>query len=66
MRIAAKLPAPDLSDLTAVEAAVPVIDRVRVLQSELSAEFARVTGREIRRVSFTVTGAIIPKRKRVN
>lgn len=66
VRIAAKLPAPDLSDLTAVEAAVPVIDRVRVLQSELSAEFARVTGREIRRVSFTVTGAIIPKRKRVN
>jgi len=65
VRIAAKLPVPDLSDLEAVEAAVPVLERGRALQSELAEEFARLTGREIRRVSFTVTGAIIPKRKRV-
>lgn|SRR5690606_9865987 len=65
VRIAAKLPVPDLSDLEAIEAAVPVLERVRALQAELAEEFARLTGRDIRRVSFTVTGAIIPKRKRV-
>jgi len=65
VRIAAKLPVPDLSDLEAIDAAVPVLERVRALQAELADEFARLTGRDIHRVSFTVTGAIIPKRKRV-
>lgn len=65
VRIAAKLPVPDLSDLEAIEAEVPVLERLRALQAELAEEFARLTGRDIRRVSFTVTGAIIPKRKRV-
>lgn len=65
VRIAAKLPVPDLSDLEAIEAAVPVLERVRALQAELAEEFARLTGRDIRRVSFTVTGAVIPKRSRV-
>lgn len=65
VRIAAKLPIPDLSDVAAIEAEIPVLDRVRMLQSQLADEIARLTGREIRRVSFTVTGAIIPERKRV-
>lgn len=65
VRIATKLPVPDLTDLEAIEVAVPVLEQVRALQSELAEEFARLTGRDIRRVSFTVTGAIIPKRKRV-
>lgn len=65
VRVAARLPVPDLGDREAVETAVPVVERVRVLQSELAIELARLTGREIRRVSVTVTGAIIPKRKRV-
>lgn len=65
VRIAAKLPVPDLSDREAIKATVPVFERVRALQSDLAEEFARLTGREIRRVSFVVTGAIIPKRKRV-
>jgi len=65
VRIAAKLPVPDLNDGEAIEIAVPVIERVRVLQAELAEQFARLTGREIRRVSFTVTGAVIPARKRV-
>lgn len=65
VRIATKLPVPDLTDLEAIEVAVPVLEQVRALQSKLAEEFARLTGRDIRRVSFTVTGAIIPKRKRV-
>lgn len=66
VRVAARLPVPDLSDLDAINAEVPILQRVRALQSALAEEFARLTGREIRRVSFTVTGAIIPDRKRVS
>ena len=65
VRIATKLPVPDLGDVDAIRAAVPVVDRVRALQAQLADECARLTGREIRRISVTVTGAIIPKRKRV-
>lgn len=65
VRIAAKLPIPDLTDLDALEAEVPVMERIRALQSELAEEFERLTGRHIRRVSFTVTGAITPPRRRV-
>ncbi|GAA1597589.1 NTP pyrophosphohydrolase [Leucobacter chromiireducens] len=65
VRIAAKLPVPDLSDLAALEAAVPVLERVHELQAGLAEELATLTGRVIHRVSFTVTGAVIPKRKRV-
>jgi hypothetical protein len=35
------------------------------MQSQLAEDIAWLTGREIRRVSFTVTGAIAPERKRV-
>lgn len=66
VRIATKLPIPDLEDTEAIRAASSVVDRVRFLQSTLAGEFARLTGREIRRVTFAVTGAIIPDRKRVS
>lgn len=65
VRIAARLPIPDLADAEAIRSETPILDRVRLLQSALTEEFARLTGREVRRVSFTVTGAIIPERKRV-
>lgn len=65
VRVAAMLPIPDLGDTEAIRTATPIIDRVRALQTELGEEFARLTGREVRRVSFTVTGALVPERKRV-
>lgn len=65
VRIAAKLPVPALEDRDPSESAVPILERVRALQTALAAEIERLTGREVRRVSFTVTGAIIPQRKRV-
>lgn len=65
VRVATKLPIPDLEDTEAILAASSIVDRVRSLQSTLAGEFARLTGREIRRVTFTVTGAIIPEHKRV-
>ncbi|WP_235038066.1 NTP pyrophosphohydrolase [Microbacterium sp. 18062] len=65
VRVAARLPIPDLDDTEAIRAETPLLDRVRQAQSMLAGEFARLTGREIRRVSFTVTGALIPERRRV-
>ncbi|MGB4134954.1 MAG: NTP pyrophosphohydrolase [Microbacterium sp.] len=65
VRVAARLPIPDLDDTDAIRAAPTVIERIREVQSVLAGEFGRLTGRDIRRVSFTVTGATIPERKRV-
>lgn len=65
VRVKARLPVPDLADTAAISVAVPVVERVRSLQLALAEEFARLTGREVRRVSFIVTGAIIPERRRV-
>ncbi len=64
VRVAAKLPIPDLADTEAIRAAPTVIERLRQVQSVLGAELGRLTGRDIRRVSFTVTGATIPERRR--
>jgi hypothetical protein len=65
VRVEAKLPIPDLADTDAIRAETPVLERVRAMQSQLAEDIAWLTGREIRRVSFTVTGAIAPERKRV-
>lgn len=65
VRVAAKLPVPDLDNTEAVRAETPILERVRGLQTTLADEFARLTGREVRRVSVTVTGAIAPEGKRV-
>ncbi len=65
VRIASRLPVPSLEDTEQIRSGQPIIERVRNAQEALATEFARLTGREIRRVSFTVTGAIVPERKRV-
>ncbi|WP_087005778.1 NTP pyrophosphohydrolase [Gulosibacter sp. 10] len=65
VRISAKLPIPDLWDAEAVRGEQPVLERARRLQRVLAEEFTRLTGREIRRVSFTVTGAAASRQKRV-
>ncbi|MGO1768763.1 MAG: NTP pyrophosphohydrolase [Microbacterium sp.] len=65
VRVATALPIPDLDDTEAVRAERPIVERVREAQSVLAEELSRLTGREVRRVSVTVTGAVIPERKRV-
>lgn len=65
VRVTAKLPIPDLDDTEAIRSAPTVIERLRQMQSVLAAELGRLTGRDIRRVSFAVTGARIPERRRV-
>ncbi|MFD2758743.1 Asp23/Gls24 family envelope stress response protein [Gulosibacter faecalis] len=65
VRVGARLPIPDLADTEAIAAGKPLLERVREAQSDLASMFARVTGREVRRVAVTVTGARIPERKRV-
>lgn len=65
VRVAAKLPIPDLDDTEAIRAAPTVIERLRQMQTVLGVELGRLTGRDIRRVSFTVTGATVPERRRV-
>jgi len=66
VRLAAKLPIPNLDDIEAVRAQPPLVERVRGMQASLVTELGRLTGREIKRVSFTVTGATVPARKRVS
>lgn len=65
VRIMAKMPIPDLADTDAIRDGESILERIRRMQSALAEEFSWLTGREIRRVSFTVTGAIIPARKSV-
>lgn len=64
VRVAAILPIPDLDDTEAIRSETPVLDTVRQAQNALAHELARLTGRKIRRVSFTVTGALITERRR--
>lgn len=65
LRVSAKLPIPALDDTEAIRALPPVLDRVRQLQSTLAEQVSRLTGRQVGRVSFTVTGAVVPQRRRV-
>lgn len=65
VRIAAKLPIPHLEDTAVIRSEPSILDRARSLQTALAAEFARLTGRDIRRVTLTITGAIAPTRRRV-
>lgn len=65
VRVAARLPIPDLDDTDAIRSEIPVLARIRRMQSTLAEEIARLTGREVRRVSMTVTGALVAQRKRV-
>jgi len=63
--VAARLPVPDLADTEAVRRGPDVMERARRLQTEVAEEVGRLTGRQVRRVSFTVTGAIISARRNV-
>lgn len=66
LHVCAPLPIVNLHDTAAVQAATPLLSRIRELQTQLADRAGHLTGRDIERVSFTVTGAILPQRKRVN
>lgn len=65
VRVASPLPIPDLGDTSAVRATVPVLEQAARLQDDLAENLARLLGREIVKVNLTITGAIIPERRRV-
>jgi len=65
LRISAPLPIPDLDDADAVRGHQPVTERLRGLQGDISETCAHLLGRPITGVSFAITGAILPPRKRV-
>lgn len=65
LRVQTPLPIPDLEDTEAIRAGATVLDRVAEIQRRLQEQLAQVTGRDITRVAVVVTGATIPKRRRV-
>ncbi|MGW9021849.1 NTP pyrophosphohydrolase [Leucobacter chromiiresistens] len=65
VRLSTRLPIPDLADTEAIRAHTPVFERMRALQTTLAHDLERMTGREIRRISVTVNGAVTTERKRV-
>ncbi|PQZ54318.1 MULTISPECIES: hypothetical protein [unclassified Microbacterium] len=65
VRASTPLPIPNLEDTAAVENTKPVLERIGDLQIELRDGLSRLLGRDITRVNVTITGAVIPERKRV-
>jgi hypothetical protein len=65
VRVAAPFPAPDLADATAVAATAPVLERARDVQAQLKDRLTHILGREITRVSLTITGAVVSAKRRV-
>lgn len=65
VRIATPLPVPSLEDTAAIARAVPVLERARELQEQLQQSLSTILGRNVVRINLTVTGAVIPERRRV-
>ncbi|MBT2474496.1 hypothetical protein J7E68_07875 [Microbacterium sp. ISL-103] len=65
VRIATPLPVPDLDDSVAIAQSVPVLDRARQLQEQLQESLSGILGRDVTRITLTITGATIPERRRV-
>lgn len=65
VRIATPLPVPDLDDTVAISQSVPVLDRARQLQEQLQQSLSGLLGRDVTRITLTITGATIPERRRV-
>ncbi|MCI1018981.1 hypothetical protein HWD99_10120 [Microbacterium sp. C5A9] len=65
VRIATPLPVPDLDDTVAISQSVPVLERARQLQEQLQQDLSGVLGRDVTRITLTITGATIPERRRV-
>ena len=65
VRVTSGLPIPDLNDAEAIRRQDPVLVRVRRIQSLLAQDVERLTGRNVKRISVTISGAVIPERRRV-
>lgn len=65
LRVEAPLPIPDLSDEGPVDDSETITARGHRIREQIRAEVAALTGRDVRRVDLTITGARIEKRRRV-
>jgi hypothetical protein len=65
LRVSTPLPVPDLGDTEAIARAVPVRERARELQEQVQRRVTEVFGRDVGRVALTITGAVIPDKRRV-
>lgn len=65
VRVEAPLPVPDLSDEARPAEPETVTARGHRIREQIRTDVAALTGREVRRMDLTVTGARIEKRRRV-
>lgn len=65
LRISTPLPVPDLSDTAEISRTVPVLEQASSLQEQLQQRLTGLLGRDVTRIAITITGAIIPERRRV-
>ena len=65
VRIATPLPVPDLDDTLAIAQTVPVLERAGQLQDQLQQRLTGILGRDVVRITLTITGATLPERRRV-
>ena len=65
IRVEAPLPIPDLSDEARSADSETVTARAHRIREQLRTDVAALTGRDVRRVDLTITGARIEKRRRV-
>ena len=63
--VSSPLPVPNLDDTAAIQAGIPVLERVAAIQTELRDRISHVIGREVIRVNISITGAVIARQKRV-
>ncbi|UIN31008.1 hypothetical protein [Microbacterium binotii] len=65
VRVEAPLPVPDLSDEAVSAESDTVTARGHRIREQIRTDIAALTGREVRRIDLTITGARIEKRRRV-
>lgn len=66
LQISIPLPIPTLDDADAIRTGPPLLERVASLQQRLHDRIGHITGRDVARISVTITGAIISEKRRVS
>jgi hypothetical protein len=65
VRIATPIPVPNLDDSAAIAQTLPVLERASQLQEQLQTRLSGILGRDVTRITLTITGATTPERRRV-
>ncbi|MDR6200249.1 hypothetical protein QE374_002158 [Microbacterium sp. SORGH_AS428] len=65
VRVEAPLPVPDLSEALPSAQSETVTARGHRIREQIRTDVAALTGREVRRIDLTITGARIEKKRRV-